>query len=41
MGAQYADLSLATSQDVHLELTRELYVAYMPISIIMSQQSLP
>ena len=32
MGDQYADLSVPTSHDVHREFTRELYVAYTPIS---------
>jgi hypothetical protein len=32
VGDQYADLSVPTSQDVHREFTRELYVAFTPIS---------
>ena len=32
MGDQYADLSVPTSQDVHREFSKELYVAYTPIS---------
>ena len=40
MGDQYADLSVPTSQDVHRELTRELYVAYTPISVTKSTTTL-